>query len=480
MDYSAALRYLDRFVNFEVAPSAGRGAPAWDLAAFERFLDALGRPHRAFPSVLVAGTKGKGSVATLVARALAASGRRVGLYTSPHLSSPRERIAVGGDPISEEDFAARVAEIAPQLEARGGVTASYRTWFEIVTAAAFLQFRARQVDIAVLEVGLGGRLDATNVVDPLVSVVTSISRDHTKTLGDTLGAIAREKAGILRRGGAAVIAPQPDEALGALLAEAARLACTASAAGRDYSWRSRAAGPRGSVFDYRGDRALDAVLLGLAGAFQVENAAVALRALEALAARGFAVEEAALRSAFAAARWPGRFELLAFDGFPALLLDGAHNDYSIEVLLRSIAAIFPGRRTVALFGVSKDKEWDRMLAALCAAVPDVVFTESASPRAAPAAALLAHARRIAPRARLAAEPDPLRGLDRAIAWAPAPDLVLATGSLYLVGALRDAVRGGGTRLVPPRGAVLDSTALDGAGAPSTIGAPLPTRPVWSR
>ncbi len=451
MDYAAAVALLDRYVNFEQTPTPP-GGRSWDLDAFRLFLGDLGFPERAFPSVLVAGTKGKGSVATLVAGALSAAGHRVGLYTSPHLATLRERIAVDGAPISEAEFAERIAGIAPALEGRDGVAASFRTWFEIVTAAAFLQFRAARVDVAVLEVGLGGRLDATNVVDPEISVVTSISLDHTKTLGSTLEEIAREKAGILRDGGVAVFAPQPPQARRVLCAEARRRSATAFEAGRDFTWRERGAEPRGGLFDYAGERRLEEVRLGLAGAFQFENAAVALRALEALDAGGFPVGEGAVRDAFAAARWPGRFEV--FPGEPTILLDGAHNPYSVEVLVRSIARIFPERRVVALFAASRDKDQTGMLAALAPAVSRVVFTEASALRAARAPALLALSQGVAPVRPAEAVPSPLDALARARAIAEPDDILLVTGSLYLVGAVREALLAEAGPVAAPRDAVL--------------------------
>lgn len=476
MDYSEALRYLQRFVNFELAPSSRYGSRLWDLDGFRRFLDDLDRPERAFPSVLIAGTKGKGSVAAILASALRAAGHRTGLYTSPHLASPCERIAVDGAPISEAGFAARIAEIAPRVEAREPVPVSYRTWFEIVTAAAFLEFRAARVEIAVLEVGMGGRLDATNVVEPLASAITSISRDHTRSLGSTVAAIAREKAGVLRCGKSAVVSPQPRSARRAILAEARRLGARVHEAGRDFRWAAREVGPTGSLLDYEGNAALAGLRLGLAGPFQLENAAVAIRALEILGGIGFPVPEAALRAGLAAARWPGRFELVP--GEPAVLLDGAHNVYSTEVLVRSVAEVFPGRRVVVLFGASRDKEWGRMLAALERNAAATVFTEAATPRATPAAALLAHAERTAPGTPREAIADPALALARARAFAGPADLVLVTGSLYLVGAVREVLRAEGKLLAAPPKRVLESTPV---GSPSDAAARggSSARPTWT-
>jgi dihydrofolate synthase / folylpolyglutamate synthase len=466
MDYRAALAYLDRFINFETAAGPSAAAPAWDLDGFRLFLAELGNPERRFPSVLVAGTKGKGSVATLLAAALRAGGYRVGLYTSPHLSTPCERIAVDGRMISEEGLAERVSEIAPFLEGRAPAGPRYRTWFEIVTAAAFLHFRAARVEIAVLEVGLGGRLDATNVVEPLVSVVTSISLDHTKTLGETVGEIAREKAGILRTGVPVVTAPQPRDAQRAIASAARRLSAPLHASSRDFRWMEREVESSGGVLDFEGARALDAVRVGLPGRFQLENAAVTLKTLELLREAGFAVEEAALRASFECARWPGRFE--SFGADPVILLDGAHNPYSIEVLLESIDRIYPGRRLVVLFAASRDKDQRAMLAALFGRAAHVVITETPRTRNAPVGALLAVAEGLAPAPPREAIASPEDALARAREIAGPGDLILVTGSLYLVGAVREilSLRGlvaQGNDLARREGAVLTSVRPAGVG-----------------
>jgi dihydrofolate synthase/folylpolyglutamate synthase len=437
MDYAGAIRFLDRFVNFEAAPASGPGAPRWELDDFRRFLCELGNPEQAFPSILVAGTKGKGSVAALIAAALRAGGLRVGLYTSPHLVSPRERIAVGDAPISEPEFAALVERIAPAVASRPTAGARYRTWFEIVTAMAFEHFRAARVDVSVLEVGLGGRLDATNVVEPLVSVITSISLDHTRTLGATRDAIAREKCGILRAARPAVISPQREDARAAILDEAGRRGAIPIEAGRDFSWSEREVTRGGSVIDFHGARAWHAVEVGLPGLFQIENAVVALRTVEALAGLGLDVGEAAVRSAFAGARWPGRFE--EFGGAPPVLLDGAHNPYSVEELLRSVERIHPGRPIVALFAASRDKDHRGMLAALRASGARLVLTQTPQTRAAPIEHLVELARAVDPSTEPVACAAPLDGFARAIELAGPDGIALVTGSLYLVGAIREAL-----------------------------------------
>src|SRR5919108_1972798 len=214
LTFAEALSYLDRFINYERQPGVSYTRESFDLKGFERFLARLDDPQRQLKTVVVAGTKGKGSTAALIASMAQGSGLKVGLYTSPHLCSIRERIRVDGAIVSEEVFAALVSDLKRHIEAAGmaGVR-RFRTFFEILTAMALVHFERVGVDLAVLEVGLGGRLDATNVATPLVSVITSISLDHTEVLGDTIPQIAREKAGIIKPHGLAVVAPQRSEAL---------------------------------------------------------------------------------------------------------------------------------------------------------------------------------------------------------------------------------------------------------------------------
>ena len=214
LTYEAAFDYLSTFINYERQPMVSYSRDTFNLEEFDRFLTCLGRPHERLKTVVIAGTKGKGSTAAMIASMVQASGLKAGLYTSPHLCSIRERIRVNGALITEEDFASLVAELQPHLEAAGmaGVR-RFRTFFEILTAMALVHFRRLGVDLAVLEVGLGGRLDATNVATPLVSVITSIGLDHVEVLGDTIPKIAREKAGIIKPHGLTVVSPQRPEAL---------------------------------------------------------------------------------------------------------------------------------------------------------------------------------------------------------------------------------------------------------------------------
>lgn len=382
----------------------------------------LGNPHHRFPSMHVAGTNGKGSVAAMLEAMLRAGGHRVGLYTSPHLVEVTERIQVGGLPIRSEPFAALADEVRAISTAHG----IDLTFFEFLTVMALQHFAASGVDVAVLEVGLGGRLDATNVVDPLVAVITTIGLDHTAWLGDTLGAIAAEKGGIIKAGRPVVLGRIDGEAAAVLQRIASARGASVIAAGRDYRIRGA-----GDCLDFEGlGHTLHGVRLALRGAHQRENAGTAIAAL--LTASGaLSVPEAALRAGLEAVRWPGRLEVLPDD--PLIVLDGAHNPDGTARLIAELAGVLGGRPLHLLFAVMGDKDWRDMVRQLAPHCRSVVVTELASPRAAPAADV---ARAFPPSCPISVEPDVRRAWEAARLRAGRGGAVLATGSLFLVGTLR--------------------------------------------
>ena len=370
----------------------------------------MGHPERACPALLVAGTNGKGSVVAYCDSVLRASGLRTGRYTSPHLVRVNERIAVGGRAITDGDLARAVREVkdAAGRLVRRGVLEAHPTYFEVLTAAAFAHFRRRRVEVALLEVGLGGRLDATNVSEPLASAVVSVALDHEVYLGRTLAAIAREKAGVMRPGRATVIGPLPAEARRAVLA------------------RARAIGAR--VVEAEGRR-LAVSLRPLPGAHQRDNLRVAIRLLEEARRAGVPVDLRALPGAIARTRWPGRLEHVAGD--PPLLLDGAHNPAGAHALAAHLAA---GPPYVLLFGAMADKDLGGLARELFPRATQIVLTR---PRVARAATTDELARRASPLARHAhREPSVARALAlaRRLARAQGATVVVA-GSLYLVGAV---------------------------------------------
>lgn len=392
------------------------------LDAMEALLAALGDPHAAFAWVHVGGTNGKGSVAAMTEAMLIAAGHRVGLYTSPHLVRFEERVRVDGTEVSDAAVAEGLARLRPAMEKVEAVHGPV-TYFEAASAFAFDHFARAGVDLAVVEVGLGGRLDATNVHPaPLVTVVTNVGRDHMDVLGDDLAQIAREKAAIFRPGVPAVTGAE-GEALEAIVAEAARVGAPLRVLGRDVVPERLSSSPGGERFRLGGaEYATD-----LVGAHQVANAALALEAVRAVDARGFAVPEGARRKGLLSTRWPGRLQRLP--GTPVVLLDGAHNPDGAHALARHLREI--GLKPTLLFGVLQDKAWLEMVETLAEVVSGAVVTRPPNARA------------LAPReaarefSRAGVVGTVVEDVGHALATAEGqagPDgVVLVAGSLYLVG-----------------------------------------------
>jgi len=386
------------------------------LERIEAMLDAIGRPEQAFTIVQVGGTNGKGSISAMLAAILQAAGRRVGLYTSPHLAHYRERIRVDGRPISESDFVDGVDALGTLI------TRLDLTVFEAGTALALDHFCRERVDVAVLEVGLGGRLDATTVGKPRVVVLGPIDYDHQHELGDTLALIATEKAAIIRTG-VAFSARQHPEAEAVITRRAAEAGVPLSLEGRDLrvtpldftleAQRLHLEGPDWRIPD---------VACGLLGVYQPGNALLA-----AAAARELGADEDAIRVGLRGARWPGRFQIFRRD--PLVILDGAHNPAGARALAASLRAYFPGRPVTFVIGVLADKDAGGILAALRPLAARVILTASANPRAAPPDAL----RALLPAgARVDTARSPQDALTRAIAEDPR-GIVCVAGSLSLIG-----------------------------------------------
>jgi dihydrofolate synthase / folylpolyglutamate synthase len=396
------------------------------LEAMRALVEELGHPERSYPTLLIAGTNGKGSVAAYVDAVLRASGRRAGLYTSPHLVRVHERIAVDGRPISGAALARAIGQVrdaAERLVAKG-VLAQHPTYFEAVTAAAFEHFRRRRVDVAVLEVGLGGRLDATNVVEPIASAIVSVDLDHQELLGGSLGEIAAEKAGVLRSGRTTVLGPLTHEArsaierrageMGARLVEARTGTRVEEHAGiLDLSTPSRA---------YTG-------LRPLAGAYQQDNLLVAIRLIEEAKEAGLTVDLSRLSDGIAAARWPGRLERI--DGTPPLLLDGAHNPAGARALASELVSLRP---FVLLFGAMADKDVESITRSLFPLADGLVLTAPRVDRAASPAEVAARAGESARGALL--ETNVRKALQAARQLAGPKRLLVVAGSLYLVGEVK--------------------------------------------
>lgn len=380
MNYSEAIAYLYSLTDYEKTRIERYTPEALDLSRVERLLEAVDNPHAQFPAMHIAGTKGKGSTAVLSECCLRASGYRTGLYTSPHLHTFRERIQVAGTKIGRDEVVTLVEELRPLVERDPGVTT-----FEAITAMGFLHFARSKVDVAVVEVGLGGRLDATNVLTPDVSIITSLSLDHTYLLGETLAEIAREKAGIIKPGVQVVSAPQQAEALQVLEEVSRERGSPLALVGRDWVYEPGPADLDGQAFTVRriagGSSALDGEYwLRLLGRHQLENATSAIAALDVLRQQGFQIPAEAVHEGVRSAQWPGRMEVLSRD--PLVITDGAHNPYSAQVLRRALEEWFPDRRWVLVFGTFVDKDAAGIVRGLLPISEYVIVTRSEHPRAA--------------------------------------------------------------------------------------------------
>jgi dihydrofolate synthase/folylpolyglutamate synthase len=443
-----ALVWLERRVNYERAmPTSSAGS--FGLARMRRLLAAIGSPHERLPVVHVAGTKGKGSTVAMIAAILAASGHKVGAYLSPHVHAIEERISVRGRPISAADLIAAFSTVIPAVDAmdraaerRGG---RGPTWFEVMTAVAMLHFARQRVDIAVLETGLGGRLDATNVSRPVLCVITSISLDHMAILGPTIGRIAAEKAGIIKRGVPIISGATAPAARRVIAATAARRRAPLLQLGRDFHATHVCSGGAGSsplgeqsvVVDLPdelqaagGPPAPASYRVGMPGVHQAANAALAVVAAKKIDSLGYRVPDRAIAAGLENTLLPARVQILSQK--PLVVVDAAHNVASMEALLEALAGpldAFSPR--VLLFAASADKQLEKMLAAAAGRFDDIVITRYATnPRAAPVERLAAACAAAGlPKPRTAASPRDALKIAKQIAGRNG--LVCVAGSFFL-------------------------------------------------
>ncbi len=398
------------------------------LDQIRALLSSLGNPERAFPSILVAGTNGKGSVAAMVERALRAAGLRTGRYTSPHLVHLEERFAIDGRSIEPETLdrlAARVRSASTRLDYPP-------TFFEATTALALEAFRDAGVDVAVLEVGLGGRLDATNVVDPVAVAITLIDFDHEQYLGSTIEAIAAEKAGVIKPGALVVLGENPPAAASVVAAACTTAGADLVEATAGVTTRARFADGRATIDLTTPRGSYDSLIVGLRGRHQIANALTAIRLLEELDASGrLRIGPDAIRTGVERAEWPGRLELLPWRS-GHVLLDGAHNPSGARALARFLSETYRRPLPIVL-GIMRDKQAGGMIEALRPVASQFVLTAAASPRALPAIDLAAQTSASAPDVQTETIEPPEAALARAAAFG---DPVVVAGSLYLVGEIR--------------------------------------------
>lgn len=430
LDYQETLDYIYSFANFETRPAGQQTRADYTLDRMRALLIELANPQDRYPTVHIAGTKGKGSTAAMLASMLTTAGYRTGLYTSPHLHTYRERIRVDGRLINEEEVIRWIENHRSLLETLEGLTT-----FEVTTAMGFDIFAQEQVDIAVIEVGLGGRLDTTNVITPVLSVITPISLEHTEILGDTIAEIAHEKAGILKRGVPAVVAPQSAEAMSAIERVAGGLGAALTGVGREWTCTLLDMSPDGQSIELRGPGGdILHLRMPLLGAHEAVNAAVAVAAAHELRDRSFPVEASAISRGVATVEWPARTELLSRR--PWIMVDGAHNGAAARCLLDTVDCLLGRRRVALIFGASSDKRIDDLFQVLLPAADQIVVTRADHPRAAQPAVLQEMARRHGRNADVA--PTVAEALVNTVESAAEDNLILAAGSLFVAAEARMA------------------------------------------
>jgi dihydrofolate synthase/folylpolyglutamate synthase len=440
--YRDALEYIYSFTDYEKKGFAVYAPEFYNLDRVHRLLALLGDPHHSFQAVHLAGTKGKGSTAAIVESILRAAGLRTGLYTSPHLHTFRERIQVGGDLIPEAEVVRLVEKMRPLVAQVEDITT-----FEVMTALAFAWFAEQGVQWAVVEVGLGGRLDATNVLIPAVAVITSLSLDHMAILGDTLAQIAQEKAGIVKPGVPVVSAPQAGEALAVIEAACLQQKAPLTLVGRDWTWARGQADLEGQAFTlYHHRQAVTGLWLPLLGEHQVVNAATAVAAVALLQQAGAAVPLAAIRDGLRSVRWPGRLEILG--RAPVVVVDSAHNGDSAQKLMAALRATFRFRRLILILGASPDHATPVLMEALLCGTDRAIATRSRHPRAAAPAQLQAQAESLG--FHLEVSETVAGALEAALVDADPSDLICCTGSVFVAAEAREAWFARQGLSLPPR------------------------------
>lgn len=438
MNYPQALQYLYSFFNLERV-SRFSYQREFNLKRMSTLLNWFGHPEKSFRSILIAGTKGKGSTAYFLHSILAAHRLKVGLYTSPHLSDFRERIRVNSRLVSRNACARLVKQIKLVIERRSTEIRSLGpiTFFEVSTLLAILYFAEQKVRWAILEVGMGGRLDATNSIRQALSVFTLIGRDHQEYLGNTVSKIAREKAAIIKSNTPFVSAKQTNATRQAIFSRAKRFRADGYFCGTHFHYRTRHVKPSGSQFDFlMGSTKILNIAITLPGLFQIENASLAIAAALVLKKRfQISFDPFLIRKGLKACTWPGRFEVIGRKG-RTFILDGAHNIDSMRALERSIQKLFPRRAVVTVFGVSREKEIQPMLEILSRFSKVLIATKSDHPRAQITKRIVEAAKEAVTHSVVIPTSDTREAMDRARRVVGKEDLILVTGSLFLVGEIR--------------------------------------------
>lgn len=413
-----SLEYLNRLKNTNVRLGLG---------PISRLLDRLNNPHETYGTVLIGGTNGKGSIAAMVTSILKHAGLKVGLYSSPHLVDIRERIIVNDRVITWEEMAFSMGDVRKEIF-------EDVTYFEFITAVAFVHFYHAKVDVAVLEVGMGGRLDATNVVKPFVSVISNISLDHRAYLGDSLAKIAYEKGGIIKNRGVCITAAKQQRVINVLEDICLQRGAKLFRLGRDMKSRVNPDG----TFNYRRmGKSYNDIICPLLGRHQIDNASLAIAAIESMREKGLEIDDNAIFRGIRNARWEGRLEILQYE--PVVLVDGAHNPAGISSLCRALKQELVYKRLILIFGVLNDKDHVAMLKKIVPLTDYLIVTRPQTDRATPPDKIEIVASRYMRHNVEVIEYSP-DGLKRAISLANVDDLICVTGSLYLVGEIKQIFR----------------------------------------
>ena len=437
MDYQKAIDLIMGMTDYE-RPSSMRGERVrYNLQRISLFMSALNNAHLGTPTVHIAGTKGKGSTSAMVSSILEEAGYVTGLFTSPHLHTFRERIQLSNIPISESDFAWLVEKLWDQMLKINKTNKDRITVFELLTAMSFYYFKEKNTNINVIEVGLGGRLDSTNIVDPIVTGITSLGLDHTDILGNTLGEIAWEKAGIIKYGIPVVSASQQSEAMKVISDVSKQQNSIITKVGDDILWESTSSSIYGQECTIRTHDHNYSLKMPLIGDYQIENASIAIGIVEQLIKTGLSINTKAIQDGILHVKWPCRFELI--NDNPKIIVDGAHNPYSAEALVRSVRKLLPSSQIILVLGVSTNKDLDALVGELSKLSPKLILaTRSRNTRA------------IAP-TKISASFDTLgyntvvtesvsQAVKEAENLADENDIILVTGSLFVAAEAREFVK----------------------------------------
>jgi len=438
VDYQQVLDYICSYTDYEKVPMPHDPA-FYDLRRVDELLAHLGNPHLGARSVHIAGTNGKGSTAAMIASALTAAGYTTGLYTSPHLLTWRERIRVDGELISEAELAALVERVKPEVEAvNQRATYGELTTFELLTALGFAYFKLKGVDFQVLEVGMGGKFDATNVINPEIGVITSISLDHTEVLGNSLAEITVEKTGIIKPGSAVVTSPQSDDATRVI--EETCLSCGVQLikVGSDVTWQGLGFNDNQQRLRVVGRLGSYELSIPLLGWHQLANAATAVAALEVLAGKGFNISRSSITNGLARVIWPGRLQIIS--RHPFIVVDGAHNPDAARRLRESLEQYFDFAQVILIIGVSDDKDVAGVVSELAPIADKVIVTRSHHPRPMAPTAIVAEFAKYGVEAQVADNVP--SALTEALGPATEEDLICVAGSLFVVAEAIEQVSGG--------------------------------------